>query len=101
MLGNPVYWKKYYRGAESEIEFKRKYSYSDRCRYYLPDRAIDKSIKILIANIRADIPLTLIEQYMPIQYGKIRTGEIPRDAESLLKSRVKDYIDDYIYAVTP
>ena len=36
MLGNPKYWKKYYTGNEEQQAFKRKYSFSDRSRYYWP-----------------------------------------------------------------
>ena len=100
MLSNPVYWKKYYNGNEREIAFKRKYSLSDRCRYYLPNVDVLQSIERLISNIdSADVPLALLEQYMPLEYKKHRSGEVDKKARSLLKEHIKGYIDDYIYAI--
>ena len=100
MLSNPVYWKKYYHGNEQEIAFKRKYSLSDRCRYYLPESGVLQSVKRLIHNIDStDMPLSLLEQYMPLEYKKHRSGEIDKKAMRLLKEHIKGYIDDYIYAI--
>ena len=100
MLANPEYWKKYYHGSASEIAFKRKYSLSDRCRYYLPDAGVVKSIERLIHNIdNADVPLALLEQYMPIEYKSLRSGKISKNARVLIKERIKGCIDDYIYAI--
>ena len=36
MCRDDKYWKKHYQGTELEIRLKRKYSFSDRCRYYMP-----------------------------------------------------------------
>ncbi len=100
MLANPVYWGKYYHGGENEIAIKRKYSFSDRCRYYLPDKNVVESIKRLIENINSvDIPISVIEQYMPGQYKLIRENKLAKTAEALIKGRITDYINDYIYAV--
>ena len=101
MLSNPVYWEKYYHGAPSEIALKRKYSFSDRCRYYLPDSEVATSIQRLIHNIdNVDIPMSLLEQYMPMEYREFRCGAIDKSAGSLLKTRIKICFDDYIYATT-
>ena len=35
MLNDDKYWKKHYQGTDLEIRLKRKYSFSDRCRYYI------------------------------------------------------------------
>ncbi|HEX2926531.1 MAG TPA: class II D-tagatose-bisphosphate aldolase, non-catalytic subunit [Ruminiclostridium sp.] len=37
MLQNPDNWKKHYHGNGEKLKLARKYSFSDRCRYYLPD----------------------------------------------------------------
>ncbi|MBM6839481.1 class II D-tagatose-bisphosphate aldolase, non-catalytic subunit, partial [Clostridium saudiense] len=44
-------------------------------------------------------PLTLVSQYMHNQYKKIRSGKMELTVENLLKDRIGEYIDDYIYAV--
>lgn len=102
MIKNPVYWKKHYSGSENKIKYSRKYSYSDRCRYYLPSPEVKEAIKQLINNLKTvQIPLTLINQFMPIQYNKIRYGQLNSDPESLLKDVIINCIDDYIYAISP
>ena len=101
MLADPVYWEKYYHDdAHSSAAFKRKYSFSDRCRYYLPEKNVAAAIDTLIKNIdQTYVPLSLLEQYMPIQYTHLREGKLSMDAAALIKDRIKDYIDDYLYAV--
>ena len=44
MLDNPKNWKEYYRGSEKEKYLKRKYSFSDRWRYYYPEEEIQEAI---------------------------------------------------------
>ncbi|HHV98623.1 MAG TPA: class II D-tagatose-bisphosphate aldolase, non-catalytic subunit [Clostridiaceae bacterium] len=99
---NPEYWKNHYHGNGSKIRIARKYSLSDRCRYYLPIKEVRESLELMISNLRSTtIPLTLISAFMPLQYRKIRNGLLKNDPEALLKDRIVDCIDDYIYAVTP
>ena len=47
MMENPKYFKKYYYGTEKEIAYKRKYSFSDRCRYYYADPEVQAAIEKL------------------------------------------------------
>ncbi|WP_278334959.1 class II D-tagatose-bisphosphate aldolase non-catalytic subunit [Clostridium beijerinckii] len=70
MIKNPSNWRKHYHGAGSKIKYARKYSYSDRSRYYLPTEEVIYAQNILIKNMKSvEIPLTLINQFMPIQYN--------------------------------
>ena len=102
MLKKPENWKNHYHGSENKIRLALKYSFSDRCRYYLPDKEVKDSIDLLMKNLRSiDIPLTLISEYMPIQYIKVRKGMLKNDPESLVKDRIINCIDDYLYAVKP
>ena len=102
MLDQPKNWHKHYHGNALELHFARKFSYSDRARYYLPDSKVDASISTLIKNINeAEIPLTLLSQYMPLQYQYVRAGRIALTAEALIQDRIGNYIDDYLYAVDP
>lgn len=102
MAKHPENWKKHYHGSGSKIRLSRKYSLSDRCRYYLPNKEVSDSIKLLIRNLKSvQIPLTLISEFMPIQYIKVRNGVLQNDPEALLKDRVINCIDDYMYAVKP
>ena len=58
------------------------------------------ALEVLLANIDGThVPLSVLEQYMPIQYTHIREGRLKAEAAAILKDRVKDYIDDYLFAV--
>lgn len=99
MVNNPKNWEKYYHGDEGRITLARKYSFSDRCRYYLPVPEVQEAIKRLMENLKnVEIPLSLISQYMPVQYERIRKGLLAKDPESLAKDRVINCIDQYLYA---
>ena len=99
MLELPGYWEKHYQGDALQKAFKRKYSYSDRCRYYFADPDINHSLDILMHNIdNHPIPLNILSQYLPVQYKRIRDQELTFSAAGIIKDRVKDTIDDYLYA---
>lgn len=101
MVENPANWKKYYNGSEAEKRLARRYSYSDRCRYYLNDAQVKQSIDRLIENMSSvEIPMTLVSQYFPMQYWKIRGGQMENDAKALVKGVIKDTLDIYYSAVT-
>lgn len=101
MIKNPGNWEKHYRGTGNRIKYARKYSYSDRSRYYLPTEEVIIAQEKLIKNMKSvEIPLTLINQFMPIQYNKIRKGLLKNQPEALIKDWVVNCIDEYIYAVT-
>lgn len=102
MVKNPSNWKKHYHGSSSLIKYARKYSYSDRCRYYLPVEEVREAEELMINNLKTtQIPLTLVHQFMPIQYNKIRDGLLKNEPEALLKDWVVNCIDDYLYACLP
>ena len=48
MLENDGSWRKYYHGSPERQAFKRKYSYSDRCRYYMPVEMVDRAVQRLL-----------------------------------------------------
>ncbi|MCL2003080.1 MAG: class II D-tagatose-bisphosphate aldolase, non-catalytic subunit [Oscillospiraceae bacterium] len=96
MLDNPENWQKHYRGTPEEQAFKRKFSYSDRARYYLSVPEAERSMQRLMANINNNPPpLTLLSQYMPEQYRRVREGAIELTAEALVKDRIKDCLRTY------
>lgn len=102
MIKNPSNWKKHYYGTGNKIKYARKYSYSDRARYYFPTKEVIEAQETLIKNMKSrEIPLTLINQFMPIQYNKIRKGLLKNEPEALIKDWVVNCIDEYIYAIIP
>lgn len=99
MLKDTKYWSKHYIGTEEEVALKRKYSFSDRCRYYMPVPEVKASLQTMISNLRTHgIPLNLLTQYMPIQYTRVREGLLENDPEALIVDRICDSIDEYLYA---
>lgn len=98
-MRRPEYWKKYYHGNSEEQAFKRKYSLSDRIRYYWTDAEVQSALAHLLRNFGdRPIPLTLISQYLPNQYNLIRAGELRNSADSILLARVQNVLSDYQYA---
>lgn len=99
MLANPKNWAKHYHGDENELWFKRKFSFSDRSRYYMPDPEVQAAMEKLFANLRKEgINLAALSQFMPMQYTKVREGSLKNDPEELVKDRVKNTIEEYRFA---
>ena len=102
MVSEPDNWKDHYRGDPAALRIARRYSYSDRCRYYLPDPAVRQAIGRLISNLEnRSIPTTVLSQYMPSQYRKIMEGDLRNGARELILDRIGDCIDDYRRATVP
>ena len=99
MLRNPAYWRSYYRGTENEMRLARVYSYSDRCRYYWGDAAVQQELAQLRANIDSSpLPLTLLSQYLPKQYEAIRSGRLHARAEDMIQEHVRIVLRIYAEA---
>ncbi len=90
MLKEPVFWKKYYQGDEQQLALKRKYSFSDRSRYYWPMPELDSAKNILYSNLSGNkIPLSLLSQYMPVQFYKVCEGLLDPEPEQLVHSHIQ------------
>ncbi len=99
MLADPQYWEGYYRGDEAALRFARKYSLSDRCRYYWPKPAVASALEKLLKNmIVHPAPISLLSQYLPNQSAAVREGKIANDPVALVRNKVGEVIDEYIYA---
>lgn len=99
MLRDPSNWKKHYHGTEAELKIKRAYSFSDRCRYYFAQPEIQAAIEKLFSNLRSvHIPLSMLRQYMPQQYLKVRDGILSMDPKDLAEDCVVHLVEDYNYA---
>jgi D-tagatose-1,6-bisphosphate aldolase subunit GatZ/KbaZ len=100
MIQHPKYWQKYYLGDEQKVAFARKYSFFDRVRYYWVDRDVQDSLNVLINNLRSiEIPLSLISQFFPEQYKKLRNGVLKKDPEVFIRDKIRDVLKIYAYAV--
>jgi len=90
MMQNPGHWKKYYQGNEDQLKFKRKFSFSDRSRYYWTVPELLKSKNRLFNNLRKHKPsLSLLSQFMPEQFYNACGGVITTDPEDLLHDHIR------------
>lgn len=101
MLANPGNWQKHYHGDEKQLHLARKYSFSDRARYYMGQPEVLDAMNKLFTNLNTyKIPLNMLHQYMPLTYAKVRDGELPLEAKELAMDGVTNFMLDYEYAVT-
>jgi D-tagatose-1,6-bisphosphate aldolase subunit GatZ/KbaZ len=99
MLSNPIYWKNYYHGDETYVAYARKYSYSDRCRYYWLQPEVEAALGRLRTNLSCNPPpLTLLSQYLPIQFEAIRQGNALNSPEGLIRHKIQEVTSRYAYA---
>lgn len=96
MLAMPEYWHGYYEGSPDEQRLARRFSYSDRLRYYWPNPAVVGAEKRLYENLSASgIPLPLISQFLPDQYARVRNGTLNPDARELVIDKIRDALRPY------
>ena len=96
MLENPVYWGKYYHGDKEQQAFKRKYSFSDRSRYYWTSTALESARLTLFDNLqKRTIPMSLLSQYMPVQFNQVCEGIITPQPLQLVHSSIQQVAGIY------
>ncbi|MCI8348235.1 MAG: class II D-tagatose-bisphosphate aldolase, non-catalytic subunit [Firmicutes bacterium] len=100
MMEEPKDWIKHYHGSELQKRIDRKFSLSDRCRYYFSTDKIQNAIKELYDNVDSvKIPLGLLHQYMPVQYDKVVSGALSMKCEDLVIDHIREVFKQYEYAV--
>ena len=96
MVENPEYWVKYYHGSETEQAFKRKYSLSDRIRYYWTDPSVRQVFDKMLATLNQMIlPAALLKQYVPDVYAELKDDGVTISPEQILLMKIKNVLDDY------
>jgi len=99
MLRDPRHWQKHYHGSAQELAFARKYSLSDRARYYWPDAQVQAAFAKLLANLSVrPLPLALLSQFAPDQLARIREGSLENTPEALILDRIERVLEDYDFA---
>ncbi|HWQ04074.1 MAG TPA: class II D-tagatose-bisphosphate aldolase, non-catalytic subunit [Longilinea sp.] len=101
MLDQPKYWAKYYSGDENEVAFKRKYSLSDRIRYYWTEKRVQMALEKLLKNLsQRSFPLPLLERTLPGFYQP--DGPDPVDTpERILLRKIQLVLNGYAQACQP
>jgi D-tagatose-1,6-bisphosphate aldolase subunit GatZ/KbaZ len=99
MIENPAHWKNYYHGDESALRIARKYSYSDRLRYYWPHPAVTAALQQLLHNLTANpAPHSLLSQYLPRQASAVRFGFLPNQPGALIRDKILEVLEQYSHA---
>ncbi|WP_353979590.1 D-tagatose-bisphosphate aldolase, class II, non-catalytic subunit [Salinicola endophyticus] len=99
MLDEPRYWHAYYPGDPAEQRFARRYSLSDRIRYYWGVPAVAATLESLFAALEAHpLPLPLVSQYLPDAYRAIRVGQLAPEPRALVRWHIEGVLDAYARA---
>jgi len=99
MLKNRAHWEKYYHGDERDLCFARKYSTSDRSRYYWAQPEVQQALMGLFRNLAEHpVPLTLLSQFMPAQYQAVRERRITNTPVELVHGKILAVMDTYARA---
>ncbi len=97
MLEAPANWKGHYHGSAEEQRLLRRFSYSDRIRYYWTVPAVRRAVDRLVGNLSA-IPETLLSAYMPVQYAAVRAGKLRKEPLELVIHASQDALRPYARA---
>ncbi len=90
MVKHPEHWQKYYRGNEAEQAFKRKYSLSDRARYYWVQPRVQKAFEQLLKNLGKQVlPYSLLSRFV---------GETDLNADQVIEWKINKVLSDYMIA---
>jgi D-tagatose-1,6-bisphosphate aldolase subunit GatZ/KbaZ len=101
MNRNPGNWSAYYLDSERR-NFDLQFSLSDRIRYYWNAPVVERVCRQLFERLATtDIPLTLISQYLPVQYAAIREGRLKNDSRELVLDGVEQVLRHYDRACRP
>ena len=98
MRRDPRHWRAYYVDPQSQ-SFDLQYSLSDRIRYYWNVPEVAAACDALLRNLSTHhIPLTLLSQYLPVQYAAVRAGALANEPRALLLDGVGQVLRHYAAA---
>jgi D-tagatose-1,6-bisphosphate aldolase subunit GatZ/KbaZ len=99
MRRQPIDWRSYYAGNKNHLRLARAYSYSDRCRYYWHEPAVQAEIERLLSNLETHtFPLTLVSQFLPREYVAIRAGQIEQTGKAIIRYHIQLVLRTYAAA---
>ncbi|SNT41906.1 tagatose-bisphosphate aldolase noncatalytic subunit [Granulicella rosea] len=99
MLTAPGNWRKHYHGTPIEQRILRRYSYSDRMRYYWKQPAVEQAVEKLMQNLeQIHIPETLLSAALPDQYRAVRAGKLRPAPEALILHKIREALVPYAEA---
>jgi len=96
MIQHPEQWRKYYQGDAAAQRWKRKFSLSDRSRYYWSRLEVQAALAHLLGRLgERPLPPGLLCQYAPDFYHRVRNGEAENRPAELILSAIKAVLGDY------
>lgn len=99
MCSSPGNWQHHYSGTPDQQLLLRRYSLSDRSRYYFSNREVQLAEEKLFSNLeKVHIPLGLLHQFMPKQFDEIIAGRLQAEPRLLAEYAVDLVARDYEYA---
>ena len=107
MLANPREWQPFYPAEEHAAAYARRFSRSDRSRYFWPVVDVQRAVDRLHENLHASgLPDELVSQYLPWISGAEVPGSssafefgVPLTPEVVLRASVRRVLDAYASAV--
>lgn len=93
MLDKPKFWKAYYSGTEKEQLLLRKFSYSDRIRYYWTSTEVTNLLdNLLNSEVLQNIPQSIVSQhFMSYEFGSIPTNPLDLIEDHIAKCVARYY----------
>ena len=99
MLQDPQHWEHHYLGDERTKRILRRYSYSDRVRYYWANPQAAAAVETLVRNLReTTIPETMLSAYLPDAYRAMRAGALASEPLGIVKHRIRSVLEVYAAA---
>lgn len=100
MERDPSHWRSYYTGTPEEQARKRRYSLSDRIRYYWAQGDVQTAWQRLLSNLeaRAPLPLSLLGQYLPDLFLRVREGALSPYPQEMLCEAIEQVLEAYAAA---
>jgi D-tagatose-1,6-bisphosphate aldolase subunit GatZ/KbaZ len=99
MLADDHNWRNYYRGDARKLRLARRYSYSDRSRYYWNHPAVQAALERLLANLSAaPVPAPLLSQFLPEQHSRVQRGCLPAHPAAWIEDKIAAVLAGYAAA---
>jgi D-tagatose-1,6-bisphosphate aldolase subunit GatZ/KbaZ len=96
MAAHPEHWQHHYHGDALTLQRLMMHSYSDRIRYYWNFPEIAASVSTLISNLeKTRIPETLLSDYLPTQYQRIREGILDCSPVPIILDQIIQALEPY------
>ena len=96
MVEEPDFWLNYYNGTNEEISHKRKFSLSDRIRYYWTHPKVSAGLNKMMNNLSdIQLPFSLVSQFAPYMLENLYSQHKAIDPDAIISTRVSSVFDHY------